>query len=195
MISFSLSAGKSPPKCFSNTKPATIIGITWRKTVQSLSPVDQIDALKFVTPRWPTPEMSRMTAFLRRLRAAAWPTGSCTSTYTEQRSAKTVTTSGLGNRFFKTRWFWRWWRVDTSHNDRLTSLCFFFSLGPWITASDWHQSWRRSMALLRSISPTPGSEVFILAFDVPSQKCFAQHGNHLIAVRQVKPARLWKKER
>ena len=30
------------------------------------------------------------------------------------------------------------------------------------------------MVLLRSISPTPGSRVFILVFDVPSPKCFAQ---------------------
>ena len=34
------------------------------------------------------------------------------------------------------------------------------------------------MVLLRSISPTPGSQVFILVFDVPSPKCFAQPGDH-----------------
>ena len=33
------------------------------------------------------------------------------------------------------------------------------------------------MVLLRSISPTPGSQVFILVFDVPSPKCFAQLGD------------------
>ena len=33
------------------------------------------------------------------------------------------------------------------------------------------------MVLLRSISPTPGSQVFILVFDVPSPKCFTQPGD------------------
>ena len=56
-------------------------------------------------------------------------------------------------------------------------LVFFFSFGPWITAHDSYQSRRRSMVLLRSISPTPGSLVSILVFDVPSQKCFALTGD------------------
>ena len=59
-----------------------------------------------------------------------------------------------------------------SHADRLP--CVFFSPGPWIIAHDSYQSRRRSMVLQRSISPTPGSRVFILVFDVPSPKCFAQ---------------------
>ena len=33
------------------------------------------------------------------------------------------------------------------------------------------------MVLLRSVSPTHGSQVFILVFDVPSPKCFAQLGD------------------
>ena len=53
--------------------------LTWRKTVQCLCPVNQIGALKFVMPRWSTPEMSRMTAVLRFPRAADWPSCSCTS--------------------------------------------------------------------------------------------------------------------
>ena len=136
--------------------------------------------------------MSRMTAFLRCHRAAVWPTCSCTSTYTKTEKCKTVATSGLGNRFFKIHWFWRWWRVETSHNHTRTSLCFF-SFGPWITASDSYQSRRRSMVLLRSISPTPGGEVFILTFGVPSPKWLFSLGI-TIAVRQGTPALLWKKK-
>ena len=49
--------------------------------------------------------MSRMTAFLRFPRAAAWPSCSCTSTYTKTATCKTVATSGLRNRLLKTRWF------------------------------------------------------------------------------------------
>ena len=122
--------------------------------------------------------MSRMTAFLCRPCAAAWPTCRCTSTSTDTAKCKMVATPGLGNRCFKTRWFCRWWWVETSHNHTLTSLCFF-SFGQWITASDsYYQSRRRSMVLLRSISPKLGSEGFILIFDVPSPKCFAQPGDH-----------------
>ena len=33
------------------------------------------------------------------------------------------------------------------------------------------------MVLLRKISPTPGNQVFILVFEVPSPKCFAQPGD------------------
>ena len=56
--------------------------------------------------------------------------------------------------------------------------CVFVSLGPWITASDLKQSRRRWTVLLRSILPSPGSQIFILVFDVPSPKCFAQPGDH-----------------
>ena len=72
----------------------------------------------------------------------------------------------------------RWWRIETSHDQTLASLCFFFLFGRWITAHDSYQSRRRSMVLLRSISPTPEvDQVFILVFDVPSPKCFAQPGD------------------
>ena len=40
--------------------------------------------------------------------------------------------------------------------------------------------------VLRSISPTPGSQVFILVFDVPSPKCFAQPGDrHSYQARNI----------
>ena len=45
------------------------------------------------------------------------------------------------------------------------------------------------MVLLRSISPTHGSQVFILVFDVPSPKCFAQlwdrHGGQVSNIGSV----------
>ena len=46
-----------------------------------------------------------------------------------EHKCKTIATSGLGNRFFQTRLFCGWWRVETSHNHTLTSLCVL-SLGP-----------------------------------------------------------------
>ena len=57
-------------------------------------------------------------------------------------------------------------------------VVFFSSFGPWITASDSHQSRRRSTVLPCSTSPMPGSQVFILVFDVQTPKCFAQPGDH-----------------
>ena len=121
--------------------------------------------------------MSRMTAFLRCLHAAAWPTCSCTSTYMKTAKCKTVAIFGLGNRFCKTRWF-----ID-DEGLRLRTItcwlpCVFFSFGPSITASDSYQSRRRSLVLLRSISPMPGSDAFILIVDVSSPKCFVQPGDH-----------------
>ena len=138
--------------------------ITWRKTVQCLCPVNQIGALKFVTPQWSTPEMSRMTAFLRCPRAAAWPSCSCTSTSMKIAKCETVATSRLGNRLLKTRWF-----VDCA-NHTLISLCFF--------------SLFRTMDHRTRLVPIDGPSAldlanarksgFILVFDVPSPKCFAQ---------------------
>ena len=150
----------------------------WQKTVQCPLPVSQIGALKFVTPQWSTPEMSRMTAFLRFPRAAACPSYSCRFTCTITAKYKTVVTSGLENRLLKTPWF------EDDEGLRLRTIrrwlrcVFFFLFGRLITAHDSYQSRRRSMVLLRSISPTPEvDQVFILVFDVPSPKCFAQPGD------------------
>ena len=122
--------------------------------------------------------MSRMTAFLRFPRAAAWPSYSCTFTCTITAKCKTVVTSGLENRLLKTPWY-----VDDEglrlHTIRRWLRCvFFFLFGRWTTAHDSYQSRRRSMVLLRSISPTlEVDQVFILVFDVPSPKCFPQPGD------------------
>ena len=55
-----------------------------------------------------------------------------------------------------------------------------FSFGPWIPASDSYRLRQRSTILRRiqcSISPTPGSQVFILVFDVQLRKYFTQPGD------------------
>ena len=99
-----------------------------RKTVQCLSPVNQIGALKFVTPGWPTvatPEMSRMTAFISLSLRCSLTDLQLYIHEHETAKCKTVATSTLGNTYFKTRWFCGWWRVETLHNHTLTSLCFF----------------------------------------------------------------------
>ena len=109
--------------------------------------------------------------------AAAWPTCSCASTYKKTVNCKTVATSGLRNRLLKLADFVN----DKGLILRAITLwlhCVFFSFGPWITASDSYRSRRWSTILLRSISPTSGSLVFILVFDVPSRTCFAQPGDH-----------------
>ena len=127
-----------------------------------------------------TPEMSRMTAFLRFPRAAAWPSYSCTLACTITAKCKTVVTSGLENRLLKTTWFAddEGMRLRTIRR-WLRCVFFFFYLDDGSgTAHDSYQSRRRSMVLLRSISPTPEvDQVFILVFDVPSLKCFAQPGD------------------
>ena len=127
VISFSWSEVKSPSKCFSNREPTKIIASCDKKTVQCPCPVSQIGALKFVTPQWSTPEMSRMTAFLRFPRAAAWPSYSCTFTCTITAKCKTVVTLGLENRLLKTPWY-----VD-DEGLRLRTIrrwlrCVFFSI-------------------------------------------------------------------
>ena len=133
--------------------------LTGRKTVQCPCPVNQIGALKFVTPQWSTPEMLRMTAFLRFPRAAAWPSCSCTSTSTQTAKCRAFA---------------------QSHADFLQFLVFlfFFSLldhgSPHTTHTD-HDDDRWSF-YTRS-RQMPGSQVFILVFDVPSPKCFAQTGD------------------
>ena len=95
--------------------------------VQCPCAVNQIGALKFVTPQWSTPEMSRMTAFLRSPALHPDRPAACTSTYTTTAKCETVATLGIGNRFLKTRWF-----VD-DEGLRLLSItrwfpCVFFSL-------------------------------------------------------------------
>ena len=104
------------------------------------------------------------------------PAASCTTTSAETAKCETVATSGLGKRLLKTRWF-----VDDEGLSLRTITrrlpCVFFSFGPWIAAHDSCQSRRWSMVLLRSISPTQGSQVFILVFDVPSPKWVAQLGD------------------
>ena len=104
--SFSWSGVKSPSKCFSNTEPTTIIAsrdekrcnapVQWTRLVHSSS-------LRLIA-QWSTPEMSRMTAFLRCPRTAARPSCNCTSGSTSTKTAKceTVAASGLGNRLLKT---------------------------------------------------------------------------------------------
>ena len=94
VISFPWSWVKWPSKCFSNTESTTIIAsrdekwcnasVQWTRLVHSSS---------LPAARWPTPEMSRMTAFLRCPRSAAWPTCYCTATYTKRAKCKTVETS------------------------------------------------------------------------------------------------------
>ena len=175
---FSLILGKITVKMLFQHRTNNYNCITWRKTVQCPCPANEIGALEFVTPQWSIPEMSRMTAFLRFPRAAAWPSCSCTSASAKTAKCETVATSGLGNRLLKTRWF-----VDDEGlslrtiTHWLPCFVFFFSFGPWIAAHDSCQSRRQSMVLLRSIAPTHGSQVFILVFDVPSPKCFAQLGD------------------
>ena len=130
VISFSWSAEKSSSRCFSNTEPTKIIASRDKKTVQCPYPVSQIGALKFVTPQWSTPEMSRMTAFLRFPRAAAWPSYSCTLTYTITAKCNTVVTSGLENRLLKTPWFVNdeGLRLRTIRRWLRCVCCFFFSI-------------------------------------------------------------------
>ena len=65
VISFSWSGVKSLSKCFSNTESTTIIASRDEKRCYAAVEWNQIGALKFVTLRWPTPEVSRMTASLR----------------------------------------------------------------------------------------------------------------------------------
>ena len=97
----------------------------------------------------------------------------------------------------------RWWRVETSRNQTLTSfvcvcvcVCVcVLSFGPWITAHDSYQSRQRLMVLLRTISPTPRSQVFIQVFEVPSPKCFAQPGDHHSCQSSNTGSALEKKER
>ena len=126
VISFSWSGVKSLSKCFSNREPTKIIASRDKKTVHCPCPVSQIGALKFVTPQWSTPEMSRMNAFLRFPRAAAWPSCSCTFTCTITAKCKKVVTSGLENRLLKTPWFVDDEGLRLRHDQTLASLCFFF---------------------------------------------------------------------
>ena len=107
---------------------------------------------------------------------ALQPDRSCrgTSTYTKTATGKTVATSSFGNNLLKTRWFCRRWRVETSLNHTLTSLCFFL-FWPMDYCERLVPS-RRTLRVLRSsISPTP--ESFHSSFQ-RSLKCFAQPGDH-----------------
>ena len=66
VISLSWSWLKSPSKCFSNKKPSTIINfhhVTRNRTAPLASKTNWCTQVRYT--RWPTLEMSRMTAFLR----------------------------------------------------------------------------------------------------------------------------------
>ena len=65
VISFSWAGVKPPSKCFSHTEPTTITASRDEKRCYAAVQWNQIGELKFVTLRWPTPEVSRMTASLR----------------------------------------------------------------------------------------------------------------------------------
>ena len=121
--------------------------------------------------------MSRMTAFLCLTCAAVWPSCSCTSTSTKTAKCETVATSGLGNRLLKPRWFVGDEGLNLRTITRWLTYVFFSVLDHGSPHRTTYQSRQWSMILLRSISPTPGSQVFILVFDVPSPKCFAQTGD------------------
>ena len=114
-------------------------------------------------------------------RAAAWPTCSCASTHKKTVKCKTIATLGLRNRLLKL--------ADFVNDEGLGLILraitlwlhsVFFSLldheSLQATRTDRDDD-RRSFCM-RSISPTSGSLVFILVFDVPSRKCFAQPGDH-----------------
>ena len=71
VISFSWSWVKSPSKCFSHAEPTTIIASRDEKRCNASV---QWTRLVHSRPLRLTPEVSRMTAFLRCPRSAAWPT-------------------------------------------------------------------------------------------------------------------------
>ena len=181
-ISFSWSGVQSPSKCFSNTESTSIIASRDEKRCYAAVQWNQIGALKFVTLGWPTPEVSRMTASLRSPpRCSLTDLQMCVNVQenSEVQNGSDIGSPKQASAPNKTRWFCKRWRVDTSRNHTLTSLfVFVFSFGPWITASDSYRSRGWSTILLRSISPTSGSLVIILVFDVTSRKCFAQPGDH-----------------
>ena len=83
--------------------------------------------------------------------------------------------------------------VQTSYNQELTSLCFFFTFWPWITARNWYLAGRRSTVRLRSVSSTPRSPVFNLLSAYHHKSALLSLGI-TIAVRQRKPALLWNNE-
>ena len=176
VISFSWSGVKSPSKCLSNTEPTTIIAsrdekrcnasVQWTRSVHSssLRPSDQHRKCHGWLPFFAFPRCS-LTILQLYIHV---------SENSEVRNGSDI---GSRKQAPQNSLVCRWWRVEPLHNHTLASLCFFVSFGPWITAHDSYQSRRRSMVLLHSISPTPGSQVFILVFDVPSPKCFAQPGH------------------
>ena len=142
--------------------------------VQCLRALYQIGALKFVTLRCSTPEMSRMTAFLRCPRAAARPilqrhihvhenndrqNGSDTRSWKQafQTSLFFVDDEGLRLRSLTSLCFFLFWPMD--HCKRLVPIATNVD-GPseldlaYARKSSFHSSFRRSL------------------------KCFAQPGNH-----------------
>ena len=178
VISFSWFWVKSPSKCFSNTEPTTIIASRDEKRCNA--PVQRTRLVHSSSLRLSDQyrKCHGWLLFFAFPTLQAWPSCSCTSASAKTAKCETVATSGLGNRLLKTRWF-----VDDEGLSLRTitrwlpCFFFFFSFGPWIAAHDSCQSRRRSMVLLRSIAPMHGSRVFILVFDVPSPKCFAQLGD------------------
>ena len=176
MISFSWSWVKSPSKCFSNTKPTTIIAsrdekrchapVQWARSVQSgsLRVSDQHRKchgwLLFFA--FPALQPDRPAAVHPRPR--------------KQRSAKTVATSGLGNRLLKTRWF-----VD----DEGLSLRKVTRWLPCVLFFFWTMNHRTRLVPIATMIDGPSAldlanarkSSFILVFNVPSPKSFAQPGD------------------
>ena len=115
---FSWSRVKSPPKCFSNTKPTTIIAS--RNEKRCNAPVQRTRLVHSSSLRLSDQyrKCHGWLLFFAFSRAAASPSCSCTSTSTKTASCETVATSSLGNRLLKTRWF-----VDNNYNNNNRSSC------------------------------------------------------------------------
>ena len=196
VIFFSWSGVKSPSKCFSNTEPTTIIASRDEKRCNAMplsSEPDRCTQVRYAS-------VINTGNVTDDCFSSLSP--SCSLTVLQQyihvhENSEVRNGSNVGSRKQapKNSLVCRWWRVEPSHNHTLTSLCFFFSSGPWIIAHDLYQSRRRSMVLLRSISPTPRSRVFILVFNVPSPKCFAQTWDRHSCQASKTGSALEKKER
>ena len=169
VISFSLSGVKTPSKCFSTTEPTTIIAsrdengamplsseAEWCTEVRYTSVINTgnvtDDCFSSVSPR------SSVTVLQLYIHVHG--------------NSEVQNSTDIGSRKLSPQnsLVCEWWRAEASHNPRWLPCVFFFFWA--VTAHNSYQSRRRSMVLLRSISPTPGSPVFILVFDVPSPKCF-----------------------
>ena len=104
VTSFSWSGVNSPPKCFSNTEPTTTIAsrdekrcndsVQWTRSVHSSSL--RLSDQHRKCHGW---------LFFFAVSALQPDCPAATSTSTKTAKCDTVTTSGLGNRLLKTRWF------------------------------------------------------------------------------------------